>query len=313
MRRLMIVLAVFALFAACGSDTEDTPGMTNEDGNGELTDPTGEKLGGDQDGVTQEDPNQPVDNGDDPGDEDPNQGEDPLRRSEWVNVDHGGRSVATYVSYPAGGDPTLAIVLIHENVGMADWLRDFGDEIADAGYIALSVDLLSGMAPGGGGTANFPNQDAARQALGRLPPNQVTADLTAVADFAAPLPTSNGMVAVAGFCWGGAQSFRFATNYPKLAVACVFYGDPPNAADIGRINAPVYGFYGGTDGRINATIPQTEQLMGNAGKFYEAVIYDGAGHAFMRRATETANPADPNVLARAASWQRLRTILADHN
>ncbi len=137
----------------------------------------------------------------------------------------------------------------------------------------------------------------------------MTADLNAVADYVAKLPASNGKVAVAGFCWGGAQSFRFATNRPDLIGAFVFYGTAPKKReDISRIKCPVFGFYGGNDGRVNATLPETTDLMKEAGKTFEPVIYDGAGHAFMRLG-ETSAGTEANRKARQEAWNRWKSLL----
>ena len=161
----------------------------------------------------------------------------------------------------------------------------------------------------GGKTSDFPDSDAAREALYQLSPDQVTADLNAVADYVAGLPGANGVVAVAGFCWGGSQTFRFATNRPSLSAAYVFYGTAPDDPDaLARTEAPVYGFYGGDDARVNATIPETETLMEEAGKTYEPVIYEGAGHGFMRQGV-TAEAADPNAQAAKDAWERWLTLL----
>src|SRR6266704_3682898 len=121
--------------------------------------------------------------------------------------------------------------------------------------------------------------------------DQVIADLNAVADYVAKLPACSGKLAVGGFCWGGGQTFRFATNHKNVKAAFVFYGTgPEKEEDIARINGPVYGFYGGNDARVNATIPKSTELMKKAGKTYEPVTYDGAGHGFMR-AGEAPEPA----------------------
>ena len=85
-----------------------------------------------------------------------------------------------------------------------------------------------------------------------------------------------------GFSWGGSQSFRLATNCKDLSAAFVFYGGGPEAETIASIQAPVYGFYGGSDARVNASIPQTQEQMKAAGKFFETVTYEGAAHGFMR-------------------------------
>jgi carboxymethylenebutenolidase len=134
----------------------------------------------------------------------------------------------------------------------------------------------------------------------------VTADLNATTDYVRKLPAASGKVAVAGFCWGGSQSFRFATNRPDLAAAFVFYGTGPDA--VKTIRAPVYGFYGGNDARVNATIPKTAALMKDAGKRFEPVTYDGAGHGFMRAGEDPAGSAE-NKKAREAAWQRWLTLL----
>jgi len=143
-----------------------------------------------------------------------------------------------------------------------------------------------------------------------LPPDQVTADLNAVADYVAKLPACNGKVTVAGFCWGGGQTFRFATNRKEIAAAYSFYGPmPDNEADIARINCPVYGFYGGNDERINASIPKTTELMKKAGKTYEPVTYEGAGHGFMRAGEDPNDKNAANKSARDEAWKRWKELL----
>jgi carboxymethylenebutenolidase len=164
------------------------------------------------------------------------------------------------------------------------------------------------MGPNGGDTESF-GGEAVRQGIMALPPDQITADLNAAADYVTKLPAANGKLAVAGFCWGGSQSFRFATNRPDVAAAMVFYGTAPTAeAELARIKAPVYGFYGGNDARVNATIPATEAAMKAAGKSYEPVVYEGAGHGFLR-AGEMTGATEPNVKGREAAWGRIKAIL----
>ena len=98
----------------------------------------------------------------------------------------------------------------------------------------------------------------------------VTADLNAAADYALKFPAANGKLAVVGFCWGGGKSFLFATQRKDLRAAFVFYGPPPPTESLAQIPAPVYGFYGGNDARITATVPATKDAMAAAGKKYEA-------------------------------------------
>jgi carboxymethylenebutenolidase len=231
------------------------------------------------------------------------------RHLEWFTVKHGDREVRAFLAFPEVKDKATAVVVIHEIFGLTDWVRGVADQLAEAGFIAIAPDLLSGAAPGGGGTAELGGGDAARKAIGALPPDQITADLQAVVEHVRRLPAANGKVAVAGFCWGGTQSFRFATHGRGIAAAFPFYGSGPDqAADIGRIAAPVYGFYGGNDARVNATIPKSTELMKAAGKTYEPVTYDGAGHGFMR-AGEAPDASAENRKAREEAWKRWKELL----
>src|SRR5437660_4815979 len=202
------------------------------------------------------------------------------RHREWVTVKHDGRSVETFVVYPESKGKTPVVLIIHEIFGMTDWVQDLADQVAAAGYIAVAPDLLSGMGPNGGRSSDFA-EGKTMEAVSHLNPDQVTADLNATADYALKIPASNGKLFVGGFCWGGGQSFRFATNRADLAAAFVFYGPPPPASDMAKIKAPVFAFYGGNDARITAMVPDTQKNMQAAGKTYEPVTYEGAGHGFM--------------------------------
>jgi len=242
------------------------------------------------------------------------------RHLEWVKVKNGNREVSAFIGYPEVKERATAVIVIHEIFGLSDWVRGVTDQLAEAGYIAIAPDLLSGTAPGGGGTAELGSGDAVRKAISSLPSDQITGDLNAVMEYVSKLPACNGKVAVAGFCWGGGQSFRFATNNKDIKAALVFYGTGPEKADdIARITAPVYGFYGGNDARVNSTIPKSAELMKSAGKTYEPVTYEGAGHGFMRAGEappppETADKKSRddfagNKKARDAAWERVKAIL----
>jgi carboxymethylenebutenolidase len=229
------------------------------------------------------------------------------RHREWVTVKHDGRAVEAFVAYPESKQNTPVIVVIHEIFGMTDWVQDVADQFAAAGYIAIAPDLLSGMGPNGKGTTSLQPNEVGK-AIRDLNPDQITADLNAVADYGLKLPAATKKLYVVGFCWGGGQSFRFATNRRDLAAAFVFYGPPPDKDAMARIQAPVYGFYAGNDARIDATIPDAREAMKAAGKTYEPVTYDGAGHGFMR-AGEAPDASEANKKARSESWTRLKEIM----
>jgi carboxymethylenebutenolidase len=262
------------------------------------------------------------------------------RHGEYVTIaEPGGRKLQAYVVYPEIATKAPVVVLIHEIFGESDWFKEMADEIAGAGYIAIAPDLLSGWGPNAaaakpmagmgaddhmhmdagapgaayaaalpGGTTAFPDQQSVVRAVVALPDSEVLADLDAAADYGKKLPSSIGKTYVAGFCWGGGKSFLYATHRKDLSGAFVFYGPPPPADAMKSIVAPVYGFYAANDARITATVPQATADMKAAGKVYEPVIYDGAGHGFMR-AGEAPDANAANTAARAEGFRRMVTLL----
>ena len=252
------------------------------------------------------------------------------RHQEWVKVKNGAREVSSFLVYPETKNKATAVVVIHEIFGMSPWVQSLTDELAEAGYIAIAPDLLSGMGPNGGGTDSLSGNEVG-QKIRDLPPDQITNDLNAVVDYVSKLPASNGKVVVTGYCWGGSESFRYATNNPNIKAAFVFYGSAPatgadgtiDKAALARIKAPVYGFYAGNDARIDATLPATTAAMKELNKKYDPVTYEGAGHGFMR-AGDAPEPKDTtaadyqkqldawrgNRSARDEAWARWKKLLA---
>jgi carboxymethylenebutenolidase len=231
------------------------------------------------------------------------------RHQEWVKVTHGSRTVDAFVVYPEVSHKAPVVLLIHEIFGLSDWARSMADDIAAMGYIVIAPDLLSGTGPNGGGTSAYADQQAVMKAVSGLDADTVTADLNAAADYALKLPAASGKLAVTGYCWGGGKSFLFATQRRDLSAAFVFYGPPPPTAALSGITAPVYGFYAGNDARISATVPDTKTAMAAVGKKYDPVIYDGAGHGFMRAGEDPVNTNFANTAARTDSLKRLESLL----
>jgi carboxymethylenebutenolidase len=231
------------------------------------------------------------------------------RHHEWVTVDQAAQTKA-FLVYPEVAEKKAVVLLIHENRGLNDWARSMADQIAEMGYIALAPDFLSGKAPKGGGTAAFENADDARTAIYDLASDQIRQILEKSVDYAKKIPAANGKVVVIGFCWGGSQSFQFATQTTAIETAIVCYGTgPKNSSDYKNIRVPVYGFYGGNDQRVNATIAMSEEAMKQNNHAFETVIYEGAGHGFFR-AGEEENASAANKKARTEGIKRLKEILS---
>jgi len=231
------------------------------------------------------------------------------RHREYVPLKVDNRTVQALVVYPETKSKATVVVLIHEIFGLSDWAKEMADELAAEGFIVIAPDMLSGHGPNNGGSDSLATQDDRIKAVSALDPAEVLADLDAAADYGKKLPASNGQIAVAGFCWGGSKSFAFATHRKDLSGAFVFYGTGPS--DVSSITAPVYGFYGGEDTRVDATVPATKDAMKAAGKSYDPVVYEGAGHGFMRAGEDPGNTNPANKTAREQGFARLVKLLKD--
>lgn len=197
---------------------------------------------------------------------------------EWVSyAGRGGDSVTAYIAFPERPDPAPAMIVIHEIFGLSDWIRTVADDFAAQGYVAIAPDLLSRR----GGTDT---QQDARRAIGGLPPDSITVDLDATLAYLGTLQSVRGdAIGVIGFCWGGGQTFRYATNSQAIKAAVVCYGPAPDSAALAGISASVLGVYAENDARINANLPDVEAAMQRLGKSFRYTIYPGTGHGFLRR------------------------------
>ncbi len=219
--------------------------------------------------------------------------DDPAVRAEEVRIP-GDAPLSGYLARPSAAGSYPGVVVIHENRGLTDHIRDVARRVAKAGYIAIAPDLASRA----GGTAKLGSQIQAFFANAK--PDELVADLNAAVAFLDQQPDiMSGKHGVVGFCFGGAYTLRLAAANPTIAAAVCYYGVTPDpASQMAATNAAILGQYGGNDQRVNSTIPALEQAMESAGKTYEKRVYDGANHAFN-------NDTGPNYNqdAAAAAWK----------
>lgn len=231
------------------------------------------------------------------------------RHGEWVDYDAGdGDMVRAWVVYPERADKAPVVIVIHEIYALTDWIRGVADQFAAEGFIAIAPDLISGKGPGSGGSEAVDRQGAVAL-IRSLDPQEVTRRLKAAAAYATSLPSAEDSFGVVGYCWGGSTSFRMATEWPELGAAVVFYGTSPSIEALSVVQTPVLGHYGGDDARVNATIPDARAEMERLGKFYEANIYEGAGHGFLRQQTGREGA---NMEATRAAWPRTIAFFREH-
>jgi len=223
------------------------------------------------------------------------------RHGEWVTVATGpGDSVRAWVVYPERSTPAPVILVVHEIFGLSHWVRSVADQLAADGFIAIAPDLLT-MRNIPAGTDGATDADRARAEIGSLDRGALHRQLLAVAEYGMSLPAAVRRYGIVGFCWGGTVSFEHAARSPSLGASVVYYGSMTDNDQLGSVQAPVLGLYGGNDARVNATIPASEAEMDRLGRTFEHEIYEGAGHGFLRQ-QDGADGA--NLRASEGAWPR---------
>ncbi|MCB0941252.1 MAG: dienelactone hydrolase family protein [Mycobacterium sp.] len=207
-------------------------------------------------------------------------------------------------AWAAAASPRGAVLVIHENKGLNDWVRSVAGRLAGVGYSALAIDLLSEE----GGTGTFTDPAAATAALGTVAPERFIADLrSGLGELAQRVP--NRKSAVVGFCFGGGLVWRLlAAGERRLAAAVPFYGPLPDDPDFaGSRGAAVLGFYGALDQRVTASEPAARAALERAGLVHDLVVEPDADHAFFNDTGPRYQPA-----AAADAWRRLQDWFARH-
>jgi carboxymethylenebutenolidase len=201
-------------------------------------------------------------------------------------------------SWAQAATPRGAVLVIHENKGLNDWVSSVAGRLAGIGYSALAIDLLSEE----GGTATFKDPAAATAALGNIAPDRFVADLKSGLDELARRSPGQKL-AVIGFCFGGGLVWQLlAAGEPRLAAAVPFYGPLPDNPDFaGSKNTAVLGLYGALDQRVTSSEPAAKAALDQAGAVNNLVVEPDADHAFFNDTGPRYNP-----VAAADAWTRLQ-------
>jgi carboxymethylenebutenolidase len=220
--------------------------------------------------------------------------------TETILYDSNGVTMQAYTVKPKNGINLGGVLVIHENRGLNDHIRDVTRRAAKAGYIAMAPDALSAE----GGTPG--NEDEARKLFSTLDPKKNLENFIKSVEILRIRKDCNKHVGCVGFCWGGGIANQLAVNVPTLNAAVAFYGMQPAAADVPKIKAAVQLHYAGLDERINAGIPAYEEALKKAGVKYELYMYEGVNHAFHNDTSE----ARYNAYAALTAWKRTLDFFA---
>jgi carboxymethylenebutenolidase len=234
--------------------------------------------------------------------------DDPRIKAGDVRFDAGGRTLGGYLAQPVTGAATAPRVLvIHENRGLNDHIRDVARRLATDGLVALAADFLLPA----GGTPTQPDgatsaEDVARAMIGKLDRPQTIADGVAMLNWLAAKAPGTGAAGAVGFCWGGGMVNALAVAAgPALRAGAAYYGAAGDAAGAANVKARLLLHYAGLDERINAMAPGWQAALTAAGVRFEAFTYPGVNHAFNN---DTA-VGRYDAAAAALAWGRTVALL----
>ena len=218
--------------------------------------------------------------------------DDPAVRGANVTFAGPTGTVLAYAARPASAGTRAGVLVVHENRGLTDHIRDVTRRLAKAGYLALAVDLSSRA----GGTDKA--GDSVTTALTVGNPEDRVADLDAGLAYLRTQPDFNGKLGITGFCYGGGVTLLYAASQPAVLAAVPYYGTPPSPISVMRSSKAAFlAHYGSTDARVTSTMADLDAAI--AGTTHEFVVHDGAGHAFNNDTGGAYNEG-----AAVAAWKR---------
>ncbi|OGN86016.1 MAG: hypothetical protein A3H36_04365 [Chloroflexi bacterium RIFCSPLOWO2_02_FULL_71_16] len=204
--------------------------------------------------------------------------DDPRIRAQDTEVPAAdGAKLIGYLSRPAADARYPGILVIHENRGLLEHIKDVTRRFATAGFAAVAVDLLSRE----GGAAKL-EQGAYNAALGQRSPADMVKDLQSTLDFLKTQSFVDGAkLGAMGFCFGGGMTWNLLNAGTAVMAAVPFYGPgPSDPSGLASTKAAVLGVYAEQDSRVNASIPAVEEQLKKAGVTYQMKVYLGVNHAF---------------------------------
>jgi len=206
---------------------------------------------------------------------------DPRLHTETVLYPGQSGDVRAYWARPKGEEELPGVIIIHENQGLNDHIKDVTRRMALAGFLAVAPDALSPL----GGTPEDSNE--ARSRLRELDSQDTIKNFVAAVQYLKTHPLSTGKVGCTGFCWGGGIVNQVVVRSPDLLAAVPFYGRQPASEDVPKIKSSLLLHYAGLDKRINAGIKAFEAALKKASVDYKIYMYEGAGHAFFNDTSES--------------------------
>lgn len=194
-----------------------------------------------------------------------------------------GALLLAYMAKPNLSGRVPGVLVIHENRGQTEHIRDVVRRVATAGFVGLNIDL----AARDGGAEKLTDQASYNAALGKRNVADKLSDHKAAIDYLKS--QTSGAIGVVGFCFGGGETWNVTIGGLDVRAAAPFYGpQPSNFAELAKTKVAVSAVYAQNDTRITDSAPAMETQLKTAGAPYQITVYPGVGHAFHNDTNQTA-------------------------
>jgi carboxymethylenebutenolidase len=219
-------------------------------------------------------------------------------------------TMPTYVAEPAG-TPRGGVIIVQEIFGISPPMKHAADLAASEGFLAVVPAMFHRVDP------NFIaeyNEEGFMRGVGAAKQAtlaDVTADLSAAADYIREKLGAEASVIVWGFCYGGTVAF-LAGTMPFVDASIAFYGgaiagqfgDVSPIEKTAEIHVPMLLAFGAEDEHIPPeAVEKVRAALEREKKSFELHSYPGADHGFFR-AGENSSPQATQA------WESVKAFLA---
>ncbi len=189
---------------------------------------------------------------------------------------HDGATLIGYLARPKAEGKYAGVLVVHENRGLLEHIKDVVRRLATAGFVGVSVDLLSRQGGADKLGDTFPAE------LGKRAADDMVRDLAAAFDHLKAQSFVDGTkLGITGFCFGGGMVWSTLASGVEVKAAAPFYGFAPSNIDkLAGQKAAVYAVYAEQDTRVTQSSAMIEEQLKKSGKPYRIVVYPGVNHQF---------------------------------
>lgn len=199
-----------------------------------------------------------------------------------------------YLAAPDDAGPHPGVVVIHEAYGLNDNIKDITHRLAEAGYVALAVDLFTDR-----NRAVCMARYMAGMLLGSINRYGID-DLKAALTYLAKGRTVDAKrMGTIGFCMGGGFAIAWACTDSRLKAVAPFYAANPRPLEVVSRLCPLVGSYPDKDFTANAG-RALDKALGQHNIEHDIKIYPGAQHSFFNDRAKSYDKA-----ATEDSWTRV--------